>query len=348
MIKNINNYGKFIYFLNINSKGKYIKNLIFQELNEKNINNCIMYFEIIENGDVSLNFCKRLEYNVSYHEFPYESYLHLNTDLSGEKEHLWYHWQNYGIKEERTYTCINNSSLHQGRLGNLFFINMFLHFISIKYDLKCYYKNYRLFNHLGIYFNKGEKEYKTNCLITDDNFLYILKNKYLEPSNVIVENVWFHKREFCSILKLYFDNDKIKTRIIDKNIFKDRYNNNNDLFIHVRLGDVTEITKTQIYYYDKLLSTIKYNNGFISSDCINHELCLELIVKYKLEVIYYDEVKTIMFASTCKNIILSGGTFSWLIGFFAFYSSQIFYPDIKNKWYGDIFSIFNWNQIKIS
>jgi len=54
-----------------------------------------------------------------------------------------------------------------------------------------------------------------------------------------------------------------------------------------------------------------------------------------------------MFASTCNNLILSGGTFSWLIGFLAFYSKNIYYPlDNKNKWYGDIFIFPEWTGIE--
>jgi len=52
-----------------------------------------------------------------------------------------------------------------------------------------------------------------------------------------------------------------------------------------------------------------------------------------------------MFGSVCKNIILGGGTFSWLIGFLALSNSNIFYPELKEKWYGDIFSFNNWNKV---
>jgi hypothetical protein len=51
-----------------------------------------------------------------------------------------------------------------------------------------------------------------------------------------------------------------------------------------------------------------------------------------------------MFASTCNHIVLSGGTFSWLIGFLAFFSKSIYYPRIKNKWYGDIFIFPHWEM----
>jgi hypothetical protein len=346
-----NNYGSCIYFLYLDENNIYIKNTNIEELEKNDKKTNIIYFEIKEKiNDTSLNYFKILDYNISYDNFPWSQYIYFNTDLKkcgvNTKEKAWHHWNICGIKEERTYTYINNSSLHQGRLGNIFFVNMFLSSMSIKYNLKCYYKYSSIFNKLGIYFNKGENTYKNNCLITEENSLYILKNRKLEPSNLIIHNVWFQTKEFCIILKSYFEKEKIRNQIIDKNLFKDRYNNNNDLFIHIRLGDVTEKTKNKTYYdYEKLLNELEYNIGYISSDSIDESLCLELISKFNLKIIDYDESKTIMFASTCNKLILSGGTFSWLIGFLAFFSNKVYYMDFQNKWYGDIFSFSNWNKI---
>jgi hypothetical protein len=51
-----------------------------------------------------------------------------------------------------------------------------------------------------------------------------------------------------------------------------------------------------------------------------------------------------MFGSTTKNIILSGGTFSWLIGFLGFYS-KILYPNFRCQWFGSIFVFDDWSRI---
>ena len=51
-----------------------------------------------------------------------------------------------------------------------------------------------------------------------------------------------------------------------------------------------------------------------------------------------------MFASTCKNVILSSGTFSWLIGLLSYYSN-IYYPKIYVKWHGDIFVFSEWTEV---
>ena len=66
----------------------------------------------------------------------------------------------------------------------------------------------------------------------------------------------------------------------------------------------------------------------------------------KAIIIDYDEIKTIQFASTCKNIILSHGSFSAVIGYLSFFSN-VNYPEYeKDKmWYGDMFSINKWNKI---
>jgi hypothetical protein len=340
-----NNYGKIEYFLQLNENNKYIKNENASDL-MKYTKKSIIYFTF---SSEKKGYFEELNYNLTYDQFPWNSYLFLNRDLIqcgiNKKEDAWYHWKEFGIKEERTYSYINNSNLHQGRLGNIFFVNIFLSLMSKKYNLKCYYKHEKKFNHLGIYYYKGKNIYTKNCLVTDENFLDLYLNKNLEVCNLILKNTWFQTKDFCCILKTHFEKEKRRNKIITKNVFKDRYNSNNDLFIHLRLGDVSEKTKSKKFYYEKALMSMKYNTGYISSDNIKDPFFNELVDKYKLQIIDYDEIKTIMFASTCNNIILSGGTYSWLIGFLAFYSKNIYYPEIEDKWYGDIFSFANWNKI---
>jgi hypothetical protein len=66
------------------------------------------------------------------------------------------------------------------------------------------------------------------------------------------------------------------------------------------------------------------------------------------KLIEFDEIKTIQFASTCKNIILSHGSFSAIIGFLSFFSN-VHYPEYESHkiWYGDMFSINNWIKLRV-
>lgn len=86
---------------------------------------------------------------------------------------------------------------------------------------------------------------------------------------------------------------------------------------------------------------------FITSDTITHYIIKKIIEKYpQINLINYNEIETIQFGSTCKNIILSQGTFSAIIGYLGFYSN-IYYPKIEKdkQWHGNLFGIKNWTEL---
>ena len=282
--------------------------------------------------------------------FDWLKYITDNKDLSCflDKDQAWHHWVLHGHRENRTLEInnnyiVNNTEVHNGRFGNLFFVNMVLHFISKNYNLKTTYKYYDKFLNMGIDLFIGNNTYQENTYVTEINYFNLI-NKKNNFTNVIVTNYsWFQNYEFCLYLEIYFNTLEIKNKIIKKNRFFHRYKNNNDLFIHVRLDDVEEMSSHNSFeYYDNIIKKCNFDNGFISSDNLNSSICHSLIQKYSLKAVNLNEEETIMFGSTCNNIILSGGTFSWLIGFLAFYSNNINYPINNKRWYGDIFVYKNW------
>jgi len=283
--------------------------------------------------------------------FDWITYITLNEDLSQlNREEAWNHWTVCGAKEYRPYSRVNNSYIHRARFGNLFFVNMALHFIAMKNNLKIQYKYEKEFKELGIRFFVGENTYEDDFFITDNTFFYLIQSDEKIEKNICfsIDDFYCQTREFVLFIKEKFNN-VFRKNIKKKNKFKKRYNNNEDVFIHIRLGDIKEdIMKTKVtFYYDKILSVSNFEKGYISSDSIKSELCQSLIKKYGLTVIDMNEIHTIMFASTCKYLILSGGTFSWLIGFLGFYSDKIYYPIMKNAWYSDIFVFPEWISVKI-
>lgn len=341
------NYGKLVYIYDLKNHILIKKNDIIDQSYENIFKNpnYVLCFKIVNIQDFKHN-----DLDIKIENFPWKTYYKLNPELSNynqTKESAWNHWYYYGKKEERAFSYINNTNDHRARFGNLFFLNMCLHMLSQKYDLKCSYKFEKEFNKLGIYFNKGNNIYKKNILLTDFNFENILESD-ISPRNIIINNnVWFHTNRFCKIMNEYFERNKLFENVRKNNLYRYKYDNNNDLFIHIRLGDVAEKTIALENYYTRTIDSLKFNRGFITSDNINHDLCKRLIKKYKLTIFDKPEVETIMFGSTCNNIILCGGTFSWLIGFLAISSSNIFYPEIEEKWYGDIFSFKNWNKVVV-
>ena len=243
---------------------------------------------------------------------------------------------------------INNTNHHYGRFGNQFLVSMALNYLAKKNDLLVNYKEYENFKILGIkLYIDGKNTYNETIKLNDDIFFKLIISENPQYKNFSIDNdFWCQTKEFVIYLKKNFYNEH-KDNIIENNIFKERYKNNNDLFIHVRLGDIIEMKNNEPYeYYEKAIDNLNnnYDIGYISSDSIDNDICLKLINKYNLKIINYNIVKTIMFATTTKNIILSSGTFSWLIGFLSFYS-KILYPKFKNRWFGDIFVFEDWFEI---
>jgi hypothetical protein len=283
--------------------------------------------------------------------FEWKVYVSNYPDLHRYKldtfEKAYEHWIHYGKIQERTSLYYNTSKINYWGIGKLFFINMACHFLSLKYNLKFEYKYYHLFKKLGLTFFIGNNTYNENVLITNDNFYDLIINEPIQYKNLILNyELTCQTKTFCLYLNNFFKVQQNRNKIVQSNIFKQRYVRNNDVFVHVRLGDVRKNKHHNVFdYYDETIKNINYTRAFISSDEIDHGICQELIRKYNMTVINNDEIETIMFGSTCKYLILSGGAYSWLIGFLAFFSSDIYYPFNKNTWYGDIFVFNKWNSI---
>jgi len=231
-----------------------------------------------------------------------------------------------------------------GRLGNQIIRNLATSIICEKNDLYCDYKNsYEKIKDLGINLFIGKNKYNNNINITEDNYISLLETNI--TSNIIVKDNYLQTKEICDKICNYLHTDSIKTIIINKNPFKERNNNNNDLFIHIRLTDTAYLNPGIDYYINTML-TIEFNDLYVSTDDVNHEIIKQILQLYpKTQVINYDEIKTIQFGSTCKNIILSHGSFSAIIGYLSFYS-VIYYPNYNrtsHMWFGDMFSIDGWN-----
>jgi hypothetical protein len=233
-----------------------------------------------------------------------------------------------------------------GRFGNQFIRNISIHHIAKKYDLFVIYTCTEHFKTLGIDLFVGNKTFETTKSIDDEKVYELITNPTLElDHNISVIHTYCQSKLLMDILYEYLHREEIQTKIIQANKFNYRYQKNNDVFVHVRLGDV-HYNNPGFEYYDKVLSKLSFENKFISSDSLHHPICQQLIQKYNLQPMFIDEVETIQFASTCKYIVLSHGTFSSTIGYLSYFS-DIFYPKYESDkmWYSDLFSIPGWNEV---
>lgn len=236
-----------------------------------------------------------------------------------------------------------------GRFCNHFIRNICVSMIAKKYDLAVTYSYDSEMKSMGIQLYNGSKIYMRSTDLNDINFLHYLYSVEPTYENFNIKmHTYFQTKAISNILYQHIRLPEIRDPIIRANKFSNRYNKNNDIFIHVRLGDV-ELYSPGFAYYDKTIKLLSNKNPtsiYISSDTINHLICKMIISKYNAKVIDYDFIDTIKFGSTCKYIILSHGSFSATIGNLGFYS-DIYYPKIdpRRTWHGDMFTGHGWNEI---
>ena len=235
-----------------------------------------------------------------------------------------------------------------GRLGNQIIRNLAVSFIARKNNLYVKYSNFDTINNkLGINLYIGQNIYHKIVELNDYNYFNILSKENVD-FNLNANNHYFQTQEITDLIYNNLRNEHMKN-IIEKNRYKNRYKNNNDLFIHIRLGDVIKFNPGSQYYLNAI-SNITFDNLYISSDTLNHEIVINIKTKFPNAILFSrNEIETIQFASTCKYIILSHGTFSAVIGYLSFFS-KIFYPYIENhnaKWCNTyMMTNKNWNPIK--
>lgn len=225
-----------------------------------------------------------------------------------------------------------------GRLCNQIIRNLAVSAIAKKHNLFVEYSNFDLITSLGIPLFVGERINKGVIQLNDANFFTMLNI----PDGILEVNLdamssYFQTREISLYLYNYLQS--IKNKIMDKNQYKDRYQKNNDCFVHIRLGDMAK-TNPGLAYYENCLK--ECDKIFISSDEPEHEIVKTLLSKYPHASLFNaTEKSTIQFGSTCKYVVLSQGSFSAFIGWISFFS-EVYVPKTnigKNVWYGDMFSI---------
>lgn len=299
---------------------------------------------------------------------------------------------------------IHNNRKDTG-LGNQFFINMCVYMLSKKYKVNANYlnggsnicmstdfnehnnKNYA-FRELGIFLNEKDnglvKENNNKKIILDQTDLLGLLNDEIkfdyQCDYILHQKSYFQRGKNNEgdeipkkILKIFNQkSNELRIKIIENNFYKKRYNNNNDLVIHLRIRHPLHLknkASSSVYdgvfpidhydWYEKLIKQINYDNIYICSDTENCSIVKKLKENFNAKFVNFNSVETLKFASTCKHVILSWGTYSWLLGLFSFYSN-VYYFDFNNNpttrknkkfmnW-GNCVMYFasNWNKIDLA
>ena len=235
-----------------------------------------------------------------------------------------------------------------GRFGNHFIRNIAMSLLAKRHNLYIRYCSHELVESLGIDLFCGTTGHNDTKVLTDSTYFKFYNSENLTCNfNPNTTHSYLQTREITNMIYDYLRTDEVHSKIISYNPFKDRYNNNNDLYVHVRLGDIIKFNPGLVYYINAI-KNVKYDKLYISTESPDHEYIDTLLKEFPgSELIPYDEIKTIQFASTCKHIILSHGSFSAVIGYLAFFAENVYFPEFeKDKiWYGAMNFIPSWKKL---
>lgn len=203
--------------------------------------------------------------------------------------------------------------------------------LAKKHNLKVQnYQNY--YDKITLNLYQGEKNVYDNIVqVNDSNVDEILRTESMDCGFELCTyfQTSFFVTNFAKEIKAHFKlNQEFKK---------------NQVFVHVRLGDASG-KNPGMKYYEMCLDQLKFDSGYISTDSIGEKMIYELCEKYNLSLYTNTPENTILFAKDFDNLVLSGGTFSWWIGFLS-NASNILYPKNYLNWHGNIFVYNNWNGI---
>lgn len=239
---------------------------------------------------------------------------------------------------------MTETTLYNGRFGNQVFRNVAVSIIAQKHNLHCVYSSADMFTRLGITLYSGTQMYENMVELNDDNYFAALHQSNLSV-NLDPNQAYFQTRDISRMIHSYLNYAPIKNKIIANNPYQNRYANNDDIFIHIRLSDVAQ-HNPGIQYYLYAISRLPSTNVYIATDDPTHNIITQLLSSVPNTYLYDgDEIHTIQFGSTCKYVILSHGSFSSTIGYLSFFSN-VYYPEYDHIWFGNMFSIDGWVEIK--
>lgn len=141
----------------------------------------------------------------------------------------------------------------------------------------------------------------TTTTINDKNFIESYYNSQSLHSNIILDG--------------FFQQPEIISKFIKHNEYLTNQDAKDLTFVHIRLGDfVKNGMALDFDYYKLALSKIETSNLVLSTDDENNDIVQKILDEYQVTIINNNPENTILFGASCKNKILSFGTFSWWIG----------------------------------
>jgi hypothetical protein len=217
-----------------------------------------------------------------------------------------------------------------GRLANKLLQNIGISVLAKKYDYFPEYHDIQENNLIGLNLFYGRKKNTNFVWYHEVESLEQLLSQSIKIDNGIIYHGYFQNRYFL------LNHRKSIEEVVKKREIK-KYN---EVFVHVRLGDQTH-SNPGILYYEKILDSISFNGGMISSDSLENPMIKNLSEKYNLKIFNSSPIDTIIVGSEYEYRVLSNGSFSWMIGYLGD-NNKVFCPTTLT-YHGDMCVYPEWN-----
>ena len=225
---------------------------------------------------------------------------------------------------------------YHGRLGNNIIQYLVGQYFAKKFNLQ-FNNTIDLNQDFEIETFSGSNIYTNKIEINDKNVIdYVNKNTL--DCGIILNGFFQLKELFKNNEFLNFCKICLKPKKIDDNI---------DLFVHIRLGDVEGANMNLPYeYYEQQIDKINYQKILISTDNISSPIIKKIQDKYSNVNLFYCEhpATCIRYGAQAKNLIIGCGSFGFCMALFSDPTTNIYcinHDTIKNKfnrtiWDGDM------------
>lgn len=276
-----------------------------------------------------------------------------------------------------------------GRLGNRVFQNLAVSLIAQRWDLATRYSLESESSRLGLKLFSGRRlMVGRSTALVEDSLRPLLEGEIgagkessaregddaatamaagarfsFSPHGVWFQTPWFARKLRGEVLPA------MRESMLRANPWRNRLSQNNDTFVHVRIGDKEETVRSVNDYASAIAAARGGNTSgddeplsgsvYIASDSPHHAVVRELVQRFRATLLEdLDRVEIIQFGATAQKLVLSDGTFSWLIGVVSDVlagrtsetSPELSPPPIRvlarpEKWLGDIFVFREWLRL---
>jgi hypothetical protein len=186
----------------------------------------------------------------------------------------------------------------------------------------------------------GENEFDSEPIIVNEtNFMDLLNSNEIENKKYHFDG-YFQMKEFFNQYE-----KEIKKRFLEVEM------KHNDKFsIHYRLGDVESIFGDCPYeYFEKAINILEkrgLKKGYLITDSPNHPKINRILNNFlQVELYHSSPMEDLIFGMAFDNLILSKGTYSFILGYNS-KATSIYYEDVIWNWTPKIFLEEKWIKIE--